>query len=157
MSSDNKLSFAPDRKSVQGATFQFSDQPSGFSGQRGYSTQDSLAFKLDKIYQTKFPDVSQALRSTLVKILVPDVPLMHRNLDMIAVANSIIYSMRVQFNMTNIDQLTPELYKWYFDQFAWSIMGDINGKNNLQENLARAKFKATLLRYIYYVWKHTQS
>jgi hypothetical protein len=156
MNQPEELSFAPDRKSVQGATFQFSGNVSLYSGERGYSSQDSLKFKIDKIYQTKFPDVNPTLRRVLVDILVPDVPLMHRNLDMLATANYIVHSLRIQVKIKSIDQMTPELYKWYFDQLSTIIMNNVDGKTNLQNNLSRANFKTTLLRYIYYVWKHTE-
>lgn len=148
-----EFSFAPDRRSVQGATFHYGNQPSGESGQRGYSQQDSIVFKLDKIYQTKFSTVPQNLRRTLIDILVPSVPLAHRNLDMLAAANYIIYHMRLN-NLTP-ELLTDELYEQYFNSLSSTIMGEVAGKSYQSERVIRAKFKVTLLRYIYYVWNHT--
>jgi len=150
-----QLSFTPDRRSVQGTTFQYSQQPSGFSGKREFSSQDSMVFKLDKIYQIKYPQMSKELRETLIKILVPDVPLMHHNLEMIAASNYIIYHMRLQNGIQDIDQLTPEQYNLYFDHISGIIVSDVSGKNTEELNSIRANFKTTLFRYIIYVWKHT--
>lgn len=153
--SSQEFSFAPDRRSIQGSAFQFSDQPSVQPGQPGYAQQDPLTWKLDNIYKTNFPNVSQDLRKRLVGILVPDVPLLHHNLDMLATANLIIYHMRS--NNVELNQLTPELFEWYFNNFTGTIMSGIGAKNTEQQSQLRASFKATLLRYIIYVWNHTQS
>lgn len=152
--SSQEFSFAPDRRSIQGAAFQFSDQPSAQPGQPAYSQQDPLIWKLDNIYKTNFPNVNQDLRKRLVGILVPDVPLLHHNLDMIATSNLIVYHMRA--NNFTLNELTSEVLEWYFNNFTGTIISSIGAKSTEQQSQLRASFKATLLRYIIYVWNHTE-
>lgn len=101
-----QLSFAPDRRSVQTTFYHFSERTSGDADKRGFSQQDSLIWALSKIYQSKFANISEHLRNTLVDILVTYVPLPHRNLTILAAANFIVYHMKthgisMDFNPSN--------------------------------------------------------
>lgn len=98
-----ELSFAPDRRSVQTTFYHFSERSSGESEKRGFSQQDSLIWALNKIYQSKFANISEQFRNILVEILVANVPLAHHNLTMLAAANFIIYHMRSNGLSLNID------------------------------------------------------
>lgn len=102
-----QLSFTPDRRSVQTTFYHFSERASGDAGGRGFSQQDSLIWALGKIYQSKFANMDEKFRNTLVEILVTSVPLPHRNLTMLAAANFVIYHMRN--NRITLD-LNPEHY-----------------------------------------------
>lgn len=161
-----QLSFAPDRRSVQTTFYHFSERSSGSFDKHGFSQQDSLIWALDKIYQSKFTNISQQFRSVLVNILVTQVPLLHQNLTMLAAANLIVYDMRTkqiqiditQSNFTTGQTASPrnlQIFEAYFNYVAPFIMPDLNGKNPEEILLIRANFKVTLLRYIIYVQEHT--
>jgi len=145
-----ELSFAPDRRSVQTTFYHFSDRPSGEFDRRGFSQHDSLAWAIDKIYQTKFFNISKEYRDTLVSILISEVPLDHRNLTFLATANFIVYHMRI--TRTN---LNPKTFEDYFNFVASSLMSDVVGKKPNEIQQIRANFKVTLLRYIIYVQNNT--
>jgi hypothetical protein len=162
-----QLSFAPDRRSIQTTFYHFNERPSGDVDRRGFSQQDSLTYALDKIYQSKFADISQQFRNTLVGILVPDVPLAHQNLVMLAAANFIVFDMRQRRIPFNIDPATynggpinsmdQSNFEAYFRRVESAIMPELTGKSPEEIALIRAKFKATLLRYIIYVMNNTNN
>lgn len=162
-----QLSFAPDRRSVQTTFYHFSERPSGDSDQRGFSQQDSLIYALDKIYQSKFTDISQQFRNTLVGILVADVPLAHHNLTILAAANYIVFHMRqyrISFNIDPnnyvggaVDPQDQRNFEAYFRHVESAIMPDVTDKSPDSIAIIRAKFKATLLRYIIYVMNNTNN
>lgn len=149
---DQPFLFTADRRSIQGTTFHFSERPSGDVGGRGFSQQDNLTWSLEKIYQNKFTFISPHLRSVLVSILVTEVPLANRNLNMLAVANWIVYDMK---NRYQINEITPELYTPYFNMVIGQLMSDVTGKTPQESQEIQINFKVALLRYIFYVQQHT--
>lgn len=149
---DQPLLFTPDRRSIQGTMFRFSEQPSRQVSGRDASQQENMTWALDKIYQSKFTWINPQLRSILINILVTEVPLTHRNLDLLATANWIVYDMR---NRNNVNEITPELFTPYFDYVAARLMSDVTGKTPEESQEIRTNFKVTLLRYIFYIQQHT--
>lgn len=145
-----ELTFAPDRRSVQTTFYHFSDRPSGEFDRRGFSQHDSLAWAIDKIYQTKFMNLSKEYRSALVNILITEVPLEHRNLTFLATANFIVYHMRVTGTEFN-----PQSFGEYFNFVSASLMSDVTGKKPAEMEEVRSNFKTTLLRYVIYVRDNT--
>ena len=146
----HELSFAPDRRSVQTTFYHFSERPSGEFDRRGFSQHDSLAWAIDKIYQTKFAGIPKDFRDTLVNILVTEVPLEHRNLTFLATANFIVYHMRLSRS-----ELDSKNFDAYFNFVAPFLMADVTGKKSEEIQQVRANFKTTLLRYIIYVRDNT--
>jgi hypothetical protein len=104
--SRHELSFAPDRRSVQTTFFHFSERPSGEADKRGFSQQDAQVWALEKIYQSKFVNISQQLRNILVNTIVTEIPLAHNNLTMLAAAEFIVYHMRSNRITLNTDPST---------------------------------------------------
>ena len=145
-----ELSFAPDRRSVQATFYHFSDRPSGLSDSRNFSQHDTLIIALDKIYQTKFKDLLPEHRRILVSILTSEVPLDHRNLTFLAIANYIVYNIRATRR-----EFTPDIFEMYFNDFSSFIMTDVGTKQVSEIEEIRARFKATLLRYIFYFRDNT--
>lgn len=145
-----ELTFAPDRRSVQTTFYHFSNRPSGFSDQKVYSHHDSLRWALEKIYENKFAGLSPVYRKILVDILTTEVPLDHRNLTLLAVANYIVYSLKLAHT-----ELTPPLFSEYFRHFEPFLMPDVGKKNPVEIEQIRVNFKTTLLRYIIYVQNNT--
>jgi hypothetical protein len=90
------LSFLVDRRSSNTTFYHFSERSSGESDRTGFSQQDSLVWELRKVYQSKFPNISEQFRNVLVNTLVSYVPLTHQNLTMLAAANFIIYDMKAK-------------------------------------------------------------
>lgn len=84
------LSFNVDRRNTQTTFYHFSDRVND------YSQQYSPVWELAKVYQSKFPNISEQFRNILVDTLVTYVPLNHQNLTMLAAANFIIYDMRTK-------------------------------------------------------------
>ena len=142
-----ELSFAPDKRSIQGLTFRFSERSTGGE----FSPQESMRHQLSKIYEEKFATINQTQRSILVDILVPTVPLSHRNLPMLAAANYIVYLMR---NWEKHDEITPEIFNKYLKYVPSGIVD--TAEETLEEKISSAKFKITLLRYIYYIISYTK-
>ena len=96
MGEQQQLSFSIDRRSSTTTFYHFSERSSGESDKTGFSQQDSLIWALSKVYQSKFPNISEQFRNVLVDTLVSYVPLTHQNLTMLAAANFIIYDMRAK-------------------------------------------------------------
>lgn len=149
-SESQDLSFAPDRRSIQGMTFHFSERPSGASGARGYSQQDQLTYALERVYRDRFPDLERGSREVLLQLLVNNVPLAHHNLLFLATAMLIVYDMRLK----GMSELTPEAFTSYFN-YAWQFIAtDVTGKTPEEIHKIIANFKVTLLRYLFYVQQH---
>jgi hypothetical protein len=144
------LSFAPDRRSIQGMTFHFSERPSGTFGARGYSQQDQLTYALDRVYRDRFPDLDRGTRELLLQLLVNNVPLSHRNLLFLATAMLIVYDMRIKGN----NEFTPEAFNSYFNYSLQFIATDVTDKNPEEIHKLIANFKVTLLRYLFYIQEH---
>ena len=162
-----ELSFAPDRRSVQTTFYHFSERSSGDEDKRSFSQHDSLVWALDKIYQSKFTNISQSLRNTLVNILVSEIPLVHHNLTMLAAANYIVYYMRSSKLApleTDPSKFTGgmndhnrQVFEAFFDFVAPFIITDVSGKTPEEILIVRAEFKVTLLRYIIFVQENTKN
>lgn len=145
-----ELTFAPDRRSVQATFYHFSDRPSGLSDKRGFSHHDSLIWAIDKIYQTKFSNLPPSYRKVLVDILTSEVPLDHRNLTLLAIANYIVYNLRLTKTTLN-----PQIFEEYFRNLAPFLISDVSGKTPTDIQEIRANFKTTLFRYVIYVRDNT--
>ena len=98
-----QLSFAPDRRSVQSTFYHFNERGSGEPDRHGFSHQDSLIYNLNKVYETKFANISHEYRRTLVEMIVANVSLDHNNLTMLAAATYIVYHMISRGIYLNVD------------------------------------------------------
>lgn len=94
MANAGSFSFAPDRRSLQTSFYHFSERDVGEPSRIGFTQQDSLAWQLDKLYQSKFTNIPQQLRTTLVSILSSEISLVRKDLSMLAAAAYIVYDMR---------------------------------------------------------------
>ena len=147
------LSFAPDRRSLQTTYYHFNDRGSGNYDRRGLSQTDALALALRKIYIENFPNIDETLVMVLVTNLINDVPIPHTNLIFLAAANSIVYQLRYE---TGSDTLTPVLLETYVQRLPPRILSEVTqtAKGPEEVQMARARFKVTLLRYILYIQNH---
>lgn len=151
-----RLSFAPDRRSLQTTYYHFNDRAFGDFDRKGLSQIDTLTIELEKIYDKKFPGMSSDQIKNLTNILVTNVPISHHNLTFLAAANYIVQYMRYS---DNTDVLTPELFNKYYntmERFLVSepVQSPETKKVPKDPQLVRANYKATLLRYILYVQAH---
>ena len=142
------LSLAPDIRNLP--VFYHFGYARGGSSQperRGFTRQESLTMALQRIFETEFPGIIGDFRNAVIKIIVEELDVEHKNLVMLCAATSAIYNMRLYSQ-----QLTPESFAGYFDFFSKVIVKDIQGKTTeVDIQLLTTKFKATFYRYLIYV------
>lgn len=143
MSDETIFSFAPDRKSMQRATFT--------AGSTEFSMEESLRSRVARIYQDRFSNINLELRQELTDALVPGVPLLHRNLEMAAAANWLIHIYLQETPDATLQDMSPETLESLFQNVEGVVMPSIKEDYDTM----RAKIKTTLYRYIVYVWRHT--
>ena len=142
-----EFSLAPDSRSIQTIYYHFDDKTSGTSGGEGLTFYDSLAIALNKIYDDNFSDLSKDLKNILIDILISNVSLEHKNLKLLAIANYIVYNLRI-----NSMRMTPDIFNQYFQYFLPKLMSDITETKTLDKNKLSINLQASLYRYI----KHIQ-
>lgn len=143
MSDTTIFSFAPDRKSLQRATFN--------GAPTTYSVEQTVRIRLNQIYQDKYAGVQNEFRQSLIDSIVPGVPMIHRNPEMAAAANYLIHVYLQNDPDATLDEMTPGEFG---DLFA-SIEGILMPASK-DYNAMLAKTKASLYRYMVYIWRHTK-
>lgn len=145
-----RISFGPDRRTLQQTYFHFSERPTGAAGRQNFSQHDTLVISLDKIYQNKFPEIAREVRSILIDILVSDVPLAHHNLTLLAAANVIVYQIR-----NNNYEWSPQTFDYFFRYIGPKLISDVTNKKVEDIQRITIEFKADLLRYTIFVMENT--
>lgn len=153
MSSRAKLSYAPEKRSIQ--YYHFSERPIS-NAQSAFQHYDPVRAELERIYKTKYSDkVSGALLTTLVDTLIDKVSLAHRNLPMIAAANYILHLYRNSGKPFPDDQ--PERFAKFFKEIESIVMPDVSKKKDDEIQDIRARVKVTILRYMLYIVQQTSA
>lgn len=142
MEESEPLLFTPDRRTIQGETFHFSEGYGMSASGLEFSRQDSLDVSLREIFQTKFSFVSPQLRNTLIGIINEKIPIEHHNLTFLAAATYIVH---------DTPNMTQAQFTAAYKKVSPKLLPNSMKKSRDELKESQERFKTTLLRYIFYV------
>lgn len=145
-----ELTFAPDRRSMDGGYYQFDRLAPGAINVDGVYHQGSYKDILTNIYTEKYRNiVSPGRVEELVNRLINNVPLDNININYLAAANYFVD------NFVNRKAVwSPEAFGTYFESMLPILMRDVTNKSPEQIQDLRLEHKLALFRYSEYILRH---